>query len=132
MIVWSSTNKGRVESRLSHGVLHTDVNNPSTVLKTICFPDNKELRVPAILWGKDHEKDALKDYEQKMKSLVPHVNCCIQKAGLLIDIDLPFKGASADAVTSCDCHGKRVVEVKCPYSFKDRTLQEFVNAPVLH
>ena len=28
-------------------------------------------------------------------------------------------GASPDGVTSCDCHGKGVLEIKCPYKFRN-------------
>ena len=124
---WYEQREGRITSFTAHSVLHTDIQNPSkSLLKSICFPDKKELRVPAVLWGKENEKDALKDYEQTMKTMVPqHINWSCQKAGLLVDTDLPFIGASADGVTLCDCHGKRVIEVKCPYSFRDKTLQEF-------
>ena len=128
---WYEQREGRITSFTAHSVLHTDIQNPSkSLLKSICFPDKKELRVPAVLWGKEHEKDALKDYEQTMKTMVPqHINWSCQKAGLLVDTDLPFIGASADGVTLCDCHGKRVIEVKCPYSFRDKTLQEFLADP---
>ena len=95
---WYSQREGRITSSIAHGVLNTDLLNPSrTVLKMVCFPDTKELR---INWSR-------------------------QKAGLIVDTDLPFIGASADAITHCDCHGKRVVEVKCPYSFRDKTLKDF-------
>ena len=64
-----------------------------------------------------------------MKTVVPqHINWSRQKAGLMVDTDLPFIGASADAITNCECHGKRVVEVKCPYSFRDKTLQDFLTS----
>ena len=50
----------------AHGVLNTDLLNPSRpVLKMICFPDTKELRVPAVMWGKEQEMDALKDYRKQ-------------------------------------------------------------------
>ena len=130
-LAWFEQREGRITSNTAHSVMHTNVSNPAkSLLKTICFPDKKELRVPAVMWGKQHEKDALRDYEQTMKTMVPqHVNWSREKAGLLIDTDLPFIGASADAVATCDCHGKRVVEVKCPYSFRDKTVQEFLADP---
>ena len=130
-VEWFQQREGRITSSTAHSVLHTCMQNPAkSILKAICFPDNKELRVPAVMWGKQHEKDALRDYEQTMKTMVPqHVNWGREKAGLLVDLDLPFIGASADSVSSCVCHGKRVVEVKCPYSFRDKTLQEFLQDP---
>jgi hypothetical protein len=37
-----------------------------------------------------------------------------QDCGLFIDHTEPYLGASPDALSSCDCCGKGVVEVKCP------------------
>ena len=66
-----------------------------------------------------------------MKTVVPqHINWSRQKAGLMVDTDLPFIGASVDSITNCECHGKRVVEVKCPYSFRDKTLQDFLTCKI--
>jgi len=38
----------------------------------------------------------------------------------------PFIGASPDGIISCLCCGKGVVEVKCPFSCKDKSLDEAV------
>lgn len=44
------------------------------------------------MWDKEHETDALRDYEKSMKSVIPqHRNWFLQKSGLLIDCDPPGK-----------------------------------------
>ena len=42
----------------------------------------------------------------------------IFEAGLFVKRDLPYIGASPDAIGTCDCCGTFVVECKCPYSIK--------------
>jgi hypothetical protein len=36
---------------------------------------------------------------------------------------------SNDVEGLCECHGKRVVEVKCPYKHRDNTYQDFIVDP---
>ena len=48
-----------------------------------------------------------------------HEDFTIEETGLFIDPDLPYLGASPDSIVSCTCCGKGVVEVKCPFCFKD-------------
>ena len=40
------------------------------------------------------------------------------EVGLLLKRDLPYIGASPDAIGTCDCCGTFVVECKCPYSIR--------------
>ncbi len=46
----------------------------------------------------------------------------VQRKGLVISTEYPFLAASPDALLVTDEEGTFVVEVKCPYSFKDSTL----------
>lgn len=53
-------------------MIHSALNNPArSLLKAICFPDNKELRVPAVMWDREQEETVLKDYEKAIKSVLP-------------------------------------------------------------
>ena len=47
------------------------------------------------------------------------VNC-----GFFISADDPFICASSDSLLSCDCCGEGCVEVKCPYSIRNNTIDE--------
>ena len=38
--------------------------------------------------------------------------------------DYPFLGASPDGIVTCDCCPPAVVEVKCSYTHRDKTLEE--------
>lgn len=104
-------------------------------------------KIPALNWGIEHESDAIKDLQcalsggqytpvepgcvvitdgqDQLKTVYffpeiksDHSNLCILKAGLRINVDIPYIGASADRLISCDCCGTGLIEVKCPYSRK--------------
>ena len=44
----------------------------------------------------------------------------ILKAGLFVDSEKPYLGASPDGIIECACCGKGSLEVKCPFSCKDK------------
>ena len=46
------------------------------------------------------------------------------ESGLHIHPQYPNLGATPDAMVECECHGKGVVEVKCPYCHRDKTPSE--------
>lgn len=120
-------NDGRITSSSVHGVLHTDQDNPSrSVIKQIRFPEN--VSATAINWGQKHEKTALKAYTQLLNNIQPpHAGLTVQRTGLRISEDKAFLGASADAIAQCDCHGKCVIELKCPYSFRSKRVEDFLD-----
>ena len=48
-----------------------------------------------------------------------HASFKCDLAGLVINPLYPFLGASPDGFTECDCCGKGLLEIKCPFSGKD-------------
>ena len=44
----------------------------------------------------------------------------ISKAGLFVDIENPYMGASPDGIIQCHCCGIGSLEVKCPFSSKEK------------
>ena len=48
-----------------------------------------------------------------------HRNLQVLESGLKINADEPFLGASPDGIVTCDCHEDAVLEIKCPYKYKD-------------
>ena len=57
-----------------------------------------------------------------------HTNFEIAETGLIIEPLYPFMGASPDAVVSCTYCGNGVLEVKCPFSCKDKDFQSVANS----
>ena len=43
----------------------------------------------------------------------------VKESGLVIDAGIPCLGATPDRIALCNCHGKGVLEIKCPYKYKD-------------
>ena len=58
---------------------------------------------------KESETVALKAYEAIMKN--DHENLKMIKSGLKLSTQHHFLGASTDAVTLCQCHGKFLIEI---------------------
>ena len=40
-------------------------------------------------------------------------------SGLIVNAEEPYLGASQDGIVKCSCHGKGVLEIKCPFNYKD-------------
>lgn len=48
----------------------------------------------------------------------------VKASGFIINPDLPWIGASPDGMVTCTCHGDGVLEIKCPFNSRDRSLNE--------
>ena len=124
-LVWREQRIGRITSSNVHRVLHTDPVKPSKSLILSICTESRDINTAAIKWGKDNESSAIKDYSRIMKER--HSDVTVQKSGLLISESYSFIGASADSVSSCACHGKRVVEVKCPFTHRGSSVKEYLD-----
>jgi len=67
-------------------------------------------------WGCKHEKKARDLYCKLIAQ--SHSNLQMADSGLVISTNWAFIGAFPYGIVSCDCHGKGVVEIKCPYCYK--------------
>ena len=72
--------------------------------------------VRPIQWGRVHEKDALDAF--KRVEGPKHTNMKLNEVELMLKRDLPYIGASPDAIGTCNCCGTFVVKCKCPYSIR--------------
>ena len=68
--------------------------------------------IPALKYGRMTEPIALRAYESDMIKN-GHTNVKISLAGLFVDKNKIYIGASPDALVECDCCGKGLVEIKC-------------------
>jgi len=75
-------------------------------------------------WGCEHEQDAKTAYCEIMKR--DHPGFTLRDSGLYIDTDNPFLGASPDGIAQCNCCEERVVEIKCPFCFKEVSLMKIL------
>lgn len=130
-LIWHEQRTGRITSSTVHSVIRTDPKNPSkSAINEICNPRKKRLQTEPIKWGNEHEQSALKAYKQIITtSNIPHTNMQMKKEGLQLCKEKPFLGVSADSIVSCDCHGLKLVEVKCPFSAKEMDIKSFLAKP---
>eukprot|EP00794_Sanderia_malayensis_P001118 gene1118-469_t len=85
--------------------------------------NHKDLgHIPAIRWGRIHEKDASKAFFTTIAKL--HTNPKLHICGLFVLKSHPYIGASPDSIFSCSCCQNSCVENKCPFSIKDVTVEE--------
>eukprot|EP00794_Sanderia_malayensis_P013389 gene13389-14762_t len=83
--LWHEQRVGRVTASKAHQVLHTSISNPArSLIKEICSRSLNQLKVPAVMWGKEHERDALATYKKvvahldvERNSIFPHSNIVI-------------------------------------------------------
>ena len=123
--LWYEQRAGHITASVLRKVLHTDLSKPSvSLLKSICYPHATKFFSDACEYGQQHEADALRIYSDYMK--ITHPLFELQKSGLVLDTENPFIGASPDGIISCSCCGKGVVEVKCPFSCRDKSFSEAV------
>ena len=76
-------------------------------------------KVSALQWGREHEADALNQYQQTLSD-----DLKVSRVGLHID-QCGYLAASPDGIVT-DPNGQpiRLVEVKCPFSAQDMTVEQ--------
>lgn len=79
--------------------------------------EKKNVRAPALQYGKKHESTAKEEYLREKEGA--HLHEC----GLVIHREMPFLGASPDAVVCMDGESG-IIEVKCPYTARAMTVEE--------
>ncbi|KAI4824945.1 hypothetical protein KUCAC02_020656 [Chaenocephalus aceratus] len=123
-LVWYEQRAGRITSSVSHSVLRTSTTKPSQYLiKSICCDRPSNLKTTAIVWGNEHEQVARQQYADGAISSV-HSDLKVNNCGLLIKREQPFLAASPDAMLACSCHGMGVLEIKCPFKFREMSVEE--------
>lgn len=68
--------------------------------------------------GRIHEDDARREYIKYMESK-SHIDFKVQSSGLVINPSYPFIGASPDGVFTGSCCGEGLLEIKCPFKYRD-------------
>ena len=118
--VWFQQRAGRETASRLRAAVCTDPTQPSkSLVRTICYPDTTKFYSRATSWGCEHEQIAYKAYKNRFICL--HSNFQLSRSGLVIHVDYPFMGASPDVIINCSCCGKGALEIKCPYSCRDKS-----------
>ena len=75
----------------------------------------------ATIWGCQHEQKARNFYFKICNS--QHESFSVKDSGLVINSEWPFIEESPDGIINCSCHGKGVLEIKCPFCNQESTIQ---------
>ena len=134
---WYEQRIGRITGSSFFDVSHSSIEKPSkSLLSRLCQSNKQNLNVPALQWGREHEAEAIALYENvygdpnfitSLKSVTDtyvHEQLEVDNLGLCVSVEKPWYAASPDALVLCACCGYRVLEVKCPYSLRYKSLKE--------
>ena len=61
------------------------------------------------------------------KEGVKHIKIKLEKAGLFLHKNRAYAGASPDGIMYCKCHGKIILEVKCPNNIHNSFIREDID-----
>ncbi|XP_013382110.1 uncharacterized protein LOC106152913 [Lingula anatina] len=113
---WRKYRLGRITASQLYSAVHTDIDKPSmSVVKSVCYP--QYFSSASTEWGIKKERVARKEY---CKDMAPfHVDFQVERSGLLLNPDFPEFGASPDGFVSCNCCGKGLLEIKCPFTLRE-------------
>ena len=114
---WMLYRAGRITSSNCKKAFTMDLKHPaSSTVKSIMQYNNVNITTQGMKYGKESEPKAFKQFHEDME--VKHTNFTVENTGLHVNEKFPYIGASPDGLTNCDCHGKGVLEIKCPFTFK--------------
>ena len=87
---------------------------------------SKTFKTPSTSWRVENEKHARKRYIKESISSHKHFKC--EETGLKLhpDLERVMLGASIDGMVSCTCCGIGCLEIKSPFSHREKTVEEYV------
>ena len=122
--IWAQSRIGRITASNFYAV-HTKVQSmqskPDTSVESLLstlmgYARNPET-LPALKYGREMELEAKKVFATMFSK--QHTGAHCDPVGLVLSPHKAYLGASPDALLSCQCHGRGVLEIKCPLSVKD-------------
>ena len=136
---WHSYRRGRVTGSSAHAVLtrgrkldgaggEGDPEPAASVVKRILGQSAVPSGIPALKYGREMEGEARTAYFKSQRGT--HKKLVVTEGGLFLHHELMYVGASPDGLVECDCCGKGVLEIKCPFSIS-HTAPSHENLPFL-
>ena len=123
--LWFKLRTGRITASIMKLACRTNIENPSlSLLNRICYP-SETFECQSTKWGKDNEKRARKLFTEQMSKY--HKNFKVRDCGLILNELHPSFGASPDGFAKCDCCGEGIIEIKCPFKFRDSLISDFLS-----
>ena len=88
-LVWFEQRAGRITGSVAHDVLHTKMEDPApSLMKKICTVDPTPIQAEAVQYGRNHENDAINQYDKFMQSK-GHTNFKVEKTGMKLSRERP-------------------------------------------
>ena len=111
---WLTHRAGRITASVCHQVAH--MRDSKSLIRQI-MQYNPPFQSKYTEYGKDMEPRARTTFLMDQSQL--HNDLHVKETGLTINADFPCLGATPDGIVTCSCHGKAVLEIKCPFTYKD-------------
>lgn len=121
---WYHFRTGRITASNMHSVYVSNLEKPAlSTVKAVCYPNNSPAnRCAATTWGRQNEENAKAQYRMQSKS--HHCGTEMSECGFIINPKFPQVGASPDGIVQCICCGRGCIEIKCPYKYRNHTVEE--------
>ena len=121
--IWFQQRAGRITASRFRDILHTDFSQPSlSLIKGICYPAADQFSSVPCQYGLTNEDTTHSAYFERFAEI--HESLMIIKSGLILHPSYPFMGATPDGIIHCSCCGSGILEIKCPYSCRERSFKE--------
>jgi len=115
--MWFGYREGRVTGSVISLVCKTVAEAPSlSLIRSICHSSKSRLKTAACLYGSIEEKNAVSAYIRH--SNPNHNDLEFKEVGLFISSKKVFIASSPDGLVKCSCCGTGVLEIKCPFNFR--------------
>lgn len=111
---WLDERKGRITASVLHRAAACKSGADGLVAEIMGYV--KAPRVANIIWGSQMESEAKKAFMNH--ECDNHTEFMLSECGLHVMAEVPFIAASPDALVSCRCCEKAVLEIKCPASLR--------------
>ena len=122
-VLWFNNRVGRINASVMGLVLKCrETAFPYSLVNSIMQYSKPSSNIPALKWGRLNEDKAREQYYSLLST--QHTNFHVRLSGLHIDTQHPYLGASPDGIVSCDCCGTGLLEIKCPFKYKNSVLSD--------
>lgn len=120
--LWFDHRAGRITASKFGSVSKASLNPPSaSLVKEIMGEKSGSFEgVPALDWGKKNEATARKEYLKIARET--HTSLTYHSAGFHVNVQYPYLGATPDGAIECECCGAGIIEIKCPYKYRQHKL----------
>ena len=113
---WHVHRAGRITSTKFYHVTTTGILSTNNLINIMEY-NNITLNVPAVVWGQEMEDRARQGYALLMAQT--HKDFNISPSGLVVRPSEPHLGSSPGGIITCACCCRGVLEVKCPYKYRE-------------